>query len=111
MAAVTVACVPLKVTVLSAIVLLKLAPVMVTVVPIGPFVGVKLVTEGAAICSSSLLQAEIINTLARIRMAPANATLGSRFLFSDFIKEIFSLSCGKERVITRKMIGRKRICD
>lgn len=95
MAAVMVACVPLNVTVLSAIVLLKLVPVMVTVVPIGPLVGVKLVIEGDTVGSSASLQAEIVNTLARIRMAPANTTLGFRFLFSDFIREIYLLRCGK----------------
>ena len=80
-----VAAVPLNDTALLANVVLKFKPVMVTVVPIGPLVGVKLVMEGARTCSSLSLQAELINTLARIRMTPASTTLGFRFLFSDLI--------------------------
>jgi hypothetical protein len=83
-----VATVPLNDTALLANIALKFNPVIVTVVPTGPLVGVKLVIDGAGTCSSSSLQAEIINTLARIRMTPVKTTFGFRFLFSDFMRII-----------------------
>lgn len=58
-AAVTVAVVPLKVTVLFVVTALKLSPVIVTVIPTAPLAGVKLVTDGTGVASSSLLHETI----------------------------------------------------
>jgi hypothetical protein len=58
-AAVTVAVAPLKVTVLFVVTALKFSPVMVTVSPATPLVGVKLVTDGTGVVSSSLLHETI----------------------------------------------------
>jgi hypothetical protein len=58
-AAVTVAVVPLNVTVLFVVVALKLAPLIITVSPTAPLVAVKLVMEGTGVASSSLLHATI----------------------------------------------------
>jgi hypothetical protein len=62
-AAVTVAVVPLNVTVLLAAVALKLRPVMTTVVPTAPLAGVKLVIDGVGVASSSLLQLLMMGTI------------------------------------------------
>lgn len=58
--AVTVAAMPLKVTVLFAGVVLKSVPVMVTVVPIVPVVGVKLEIPGEGIEVTVLRRTEIV---------------------------------------------------
>jgi hypothetical protein len=62
-AAVTAAVVPLKVTVLLVVTVLKLVPVMVTVLPAAPLVGVKLVIVGVKTCSSSLLHETMRGTI------------------------------------------------
>lgn len=58
-AAVTVAVAPLNVTVLFVVTVLKLIPVIITVSPATPLVGVKLVIEGTGVASSSLLHETI----------------------------------------------------
>jgi hypothetical protein len=83
-AAVTVAAIPLKVTVLAEAVVLKFVPVIITVVPTTPLVGVKLVMVGdtvVVVSSSSLLQADTMHKHIIIAATLASTTIRVRIVF------------------------------
>jgi hypothetical protein len=110
-AAVTVAVIPLKVTVLAEVDVLKLVPVIITVVPTTPLAGVKLVMVGDVVASSSSLQAETVNRHTAITAVPITMAVNVRmdtFIFSIIISLTYFKVDLQQRLLLQLCIHPKR---